>query len=125
MKKYIILIVLVILPVMACAQTVSTEPITIEWDSVTQDHEVAIQSGTGDIILLGETAANEYYIDLQSSGHYGVYTILIRGFVIFKDDRYYTEWSRSDSTDDVIMVDGVPQTVTYISIEKPKMLRIK
>lgn len=128
MKKFILLAVLVILPVLACSQTVLTEPTTIEWDGTASLHEVAIQRGIEDIVILGQTDTLEYFIDLQVLGYYGTFTILVRG--IEEESGYYdySEWIRSDSDDDVILIDDTPQTFTYISIkpaEKPSLLRIR
>jgi hypothetical protein len=128
-KKAIILIaVLTFVSVFACAQTVSTDPVTIGWDGEASSHEIAVQSGTDDIIILDETTVLEYYIDLQSLGHYGSFIILVRG--VEEVDGYYdySDWIRSDVEEDVIMIDGVAQTITLISIKPaamPTMLRIK
>lgn len=125
MKRIIIFLLLALLPLLACAQTVSTEPITVEWDGSAENHEVAIQSGDSDIISLGTTTVTEYYIDLQTVGYYGSFVILVRGFETNEGINYYSEWIRSDREGDVIIVDGVAQTILYISVEKPTMLRIR
>jgi len=127
-KKLILIAMLVSLPVLACSQTVATEPIDIEWDGEASSHEIAIQYGTEDIIILGSTTSMEYFIDLQSSGYYGNFVILVRGFEELDGYYDYSDWIRSDNEADVIMVDGIAQTFTYISIKpavKPAMLRLR
>ena len=128
MKKIFILLILCFIPFLACSQTVTTEPITIEWDGEASSHEIGIQSGAEDIIVIGTTTAMEYFIDLQTSGYYGNYVILVRG--VEEIDGYfdYSDWIRSDTEEDVILIDGVYQTFSYISIKpavKPAMIRVK
>lgn len=128
MKRIIILLTLVVLPVLACSQTITTSPITIEWDGAAEIHEVGVQQGTDDIIILGDTAEMEYYINLQSKEIYGSFVVLVRG--VSEESGYYdySEWIRSDTEEDVILIDGEYQTFMYISIKpaiKPEMLRIK
>lgn len=128
MKRILLLLTLVVLPVLACSQTVTTSPVTIEWDGESELHEVGVQQGTEDIIILGGTTELEYYIDLQSHEIYGTYVVLVRG--VSEESGYYdySEWARSDSEEDVIQIDGEYQTFMYISIKpasKPAMLRIK
>jgi hypothetical protein len=125
-KRILLLTVLAfILPVLACSQTVATDPITVEWDGSAANNEIAIQSGDSDIISLGTTTANEYYIDLQSSGYYGTFVIMVRGYEINDGINYYSDWCRSDVDEDVIMIDGVAQTILYISVETPSSIRTK
>ena len=128
MKRFLLLTVLVLLPVLACSHTVSLDPVDIEWDGTASNHQVAVQDGLKEIIILGETDVLEYHIDLQSLGHYGSFVILVRSFEEEGEYRDYSEWIRSDIDEDVITIDGVAQTIVLISIKpaaKPTMIRIK
>ena len=128
MKKIILLAVLVLLPVLACSQAVASSPVTIEWDGGSSMHEIAIQKGLEDIIIIGETPDHEYLVNLQQLNIYGVYTVLVRG--VEEESGYfnYSDWIRSDNEEDVILIDGVAQVFQIVSIKtaiKPDMLRIK
>ena len=126
MKKAILIIaVLALLPVFACAQTVETGPVTISWGGEESNHQVAIQQGTEEIIILDETDILEHYIDLQSLGHYGAFVVLVRSLIEVDGTPYYSDWLRSDIEGDVIMIDGEAQLFMLVSIAKPTGLRIK
>ena len=124
-KIAIIIAVLALLPVFACAQTVSTDPVTITWSGESLIHEVAIQNGTDEIISLGIVPIKELYIDLKPLNHYGAFVILVRGVNEVNGIPYYSEWIRSDVDEDVIIIDGVAQTIILVNVAKPTMLRIK
>ena len=128
MKRILILTALVLLPVLACSQTVVNSPQTIEWDGESSLHEIGIQSGIEDVIILGQTSDMEYLIDLQPLDYYGLFTILVRG--VEEESGYfdYSDWIRSDTDEDVIMLDGEPQLFQIVSIKpavKPAMIRIR
>ena len=111
MKKFLILLILCALPVIACSQQRVEGSQTIAWQGDSSIHEIAIQADGGEIIKLGQTASLQYEIDLEALGHHGVFTILIRAVEFTAPDMYdYTEWIRSDNEADVIMVDGVYMT---------------
>ena len=129
MRKVFVVLLFVLLPVLACSQTRVDSPQTVEWDGESSSHEVGIQTALDDVIILGETTDLEYYIDLDALGYFGEYVIMVRGVEFTAPDMYdYSEWIRSDTEADVIMIDGVAQTFTMINKKlavKPAMIRLK
>ena len=129
MRKVFVVLLFVLLPVLACSQTRVDSPQTVEWDGDSSSHEVGIQTALGDVIILGVTIDHEYYVDLNELGLFGEYTVLVRGVEFTAPDMYdYSEWIRSDTEADVIMIDGVAQTFTMINKKlavKPAMIRLK
>jgi len=130
MKRIALVIVLAFMvSVLACSQDRFDSPQTIEWDGESSSHEVAIQMGVDDIIILGETSELEYIVDLSALELYGVYAVLVRAVEFTEPDMFdYSDWIRSDSDEDVIMIDGVSQTFLIESRKpavKPSMLRIR
>ena len=130
MKTLLILSALVLLPVLACAQERVQSPKTVEWNGEASYFQVAIQAIGGEIILLDEEVnALEYYVDLQALGHYGLFAVLVRAVEFTEPDMLdYSGWARSDSDEDVILLDGVPVTFMIESRTpalKPIMIRIR
>ena len=129
MKRLFILIALVLLPVLSCAQDRFESPQNVEWDGESSAYEIAVQSGISEIITLGITTDKEYTIDLQEFGLYGVYAILVRAVEYTNPDLVdYSDWIRSDNELDVITIDGEYQTFLIINKKqavKPSMIRIK
>jgi len=129
-KRFLILAVLVvILPVLISCQERFESPQTIAWDGASENHEVAIQKGAEEPIILGEIDILEYTIDLDTLDLYGEYVILVRGVQYTDPDMdHRSDWIRSDNPDDVILRDGTPGTFTIINKQpavKPTMIRVR
>lgn len=129
MKKILILLCLIILPVLACSQQRTTAPVTIEWSGDSLTHEVGIKNiVTEEEIIIGETGLFEYTIDLDNLGYDGEYAAIVRGVAIYADPelKIYSDWISSINPEDVIMIDGEPQLFTLISgADKPNSIRVK
>lgn len=130
MKKILVILVLAILPVLACSQAREESPVTIEWNGNSSQYQIGIQEqGSGYIDILETVNQKQYSIDLMSINKYGLFVVMVRGVEFTEPDMYsYSDWIRSDIDEDVIMVDGEPYTF-YIMLakeaEKTQAIRIK
>jgi len=129
MKRILLLTALVLLPVLACSQNRVDSPQTVTWNGESDLHEIGIQMGLDEIIILGDTADLEYLVDLQGLEIYGSFAILVRGKTFTEPDMWtVSEWLRSDIEGDVITIDGIPQTFkidSALPAIKPAIIRIR